>query len=229
MEDAELLESTLNRQLANISTNLHMSMRSHSRNTHEDVALALLENAKFGVGWHKRVLGELEACRPELNRVGGDGVGIQTGVVGAGRKVVDVGGPLNVSTPAQQQPHMTGSRPYNSPPQNSQSRPSPREFGQGQQSTASGTSQSMFLPPPPTSTAQPRSHAPFPQQYQSQPAQPPRPSNQAQNLDPLGGQITQSMVLPPGHRPGGAPGTVGRGTGRRLDERQAAKLLSGGF
>jgi hypothetical protein len=53
--------------------------------------------------------------------------------------------------------------------------------------------------------------------------------------DPLGGQqtqgVAQSMMLPPHQNGQPRPGaqTMGRTQGRRLDERQAAKMLAGGF
>jgi len=53
--------------------------------------------------------------------------------------------------------------------------------------------------------------------------------------DPLGGQqhgqgVAQSMMLPPHQNGQARPAqTTGRAQGRRLDERQAAKMLAGGF
>jgi len=53
--------------------------------------------------------------------------------------------------------------------------------------------------------------------------------------DPLGGQqqgqnVAQSMMLPPHQNGQARPAqTMGRTQGRRLDERQAAKMLAGGF
>lgn len=233
METAESLESTLNQQLINISSNLHLSLRGHSRYTHQDVALALLENARFNVGWHKRVLGELEACRPELSRVGG----IAEGQGQSSRSITGINGKTPISPPLSQgllgggggvQPRMNPSRPYDSslstslpqppPPQQQQQRTSARDFGQG--------SQSMFLPPPPSSSnPSAASSSTYPTSVNRD--QPPRPSGSGQNqsIDPLGGHMTQSMVLPPSNR----QGTTGRNGGKRLDERQAAKLLAGGF
>lgn len=69
MEDANALETQLGKQLGAISTNLHLALRQHSRHTHEDTAMALLENARLSVGFHKHALKELEIARAELGRV----------------------------------------------------------------------------------------------------------------------------------------------------------------
>jgi hypothetical protein len=58
----------------------------------------------------------------------------------------------------------------------------------------------------------------------------PAVSTQAVRPDPLGGGMAQSMVLPNQGQAGQQRAqTMGRAGGRRLDERQVAKLLAGGF
>lgn len=74
----------------------------------------------------------------------------------------------------------------------------------------------MFLPPPSQpEVARPSSAAPPPS---------------TAKVDPLSGQVAptmvQSMMLP---GQAGRAQTVGRAGGKRLDERQAAKMLAGGF
>jgi len=104
-----------------------------------------------------------------------------------------------------QPPQMAGSRPYQSPPR--------------QQAQIPDASRSMFLPaqstpPRPNSTGPP-------------PSQPPMMGG---SRDPLGGGVAQSMMLPPHQNGQARPAqTLGRTQGRRLDERQAAKMLAGGF
>lgn len=212
MDDADALEKQLARQLDAISSNLHISLRQHSRNTHEDVALALLENARLTVGFHKHILRELEAVRPDLAKVGSEkGGDVLTAAanMGLGSSTAYTPSPVSSGmTSSASQPHMTGSRPYDSPPTRNRQPLAPEM----------ATSKSMFLPPPPS------------QQQQAVPARPSSTNSQLHpqaqgSADPLGGQMAQSMVLPPGNRPGAG----GRQQGRRLDERQAAKLLAGGF
>lgn len=208
MEDANQLETQLNKQIGNISQNLHISLRQHSKCTHEDVAMAMLENARLTVGFHKHILRELEAVRSDLVKVGSDkGTDVLTAV---GNVNGEGKGKINNSqvsteplTSSSSQPQMTGSRPYDSSPNT--------------RSTIN-TSQSMFLPPP--ASRQPQ----IPNSASGNVRATGTPSTSA-GVNPLGGQMAQSMVLPPGHR----PQTMGRQQGRKLDERQAAKLLAGGF
>lgn len=54
----------------NISANLHVALRAHSRATHEDVAIALLEHARTTILSHRQTLKELEALKPEITRIG---------------------------------------------------------------------------------------------------------------------------------------------------------------
>jgi hypothetical protein len=168
--------------------------------------VALLENARLTIGYHKHLLRELEALKPDLARVGTNApIPVST---------ISTTGPV---TPSKV-PQMAGSRPYQAQAQGQgQGRaqsPTPRK-------NAEAASRSMFLPPGNTST-------------------PPRPGSTgpgpripAGQVDPLGGAVAQSMMLPPHQN--GQPRhaqqsqTVGRAQGRKLDERQAAKMLAGGF
>lgn len=191
---ANNLEDQLSSRLNAISQNLHVSLRAHSRQAHEDVAVALLENARLTIGYHRHLLRELEALRPDLAKIG----------TNAPISTVSSTGPLTPSKPQVniQPPQMAGSRPYQSPPR--------------QPTQIPDASRSMFLPAQPT-PPRPNSTGP-----------PPPP--QMGSRDPLGG-VAQSMMLPP-HQNGQArpaPQTMGRQQGRRLDERQAAKMLAGGF
>ncbi len=122
------LEKSLNGRLNAMSTNLHVALRAHSRQAHEDVALALLENARLSVGFHKHVLRELEAVRPEVARIGKLGSSAQINGKAAAQATYgnapypNAGGegygdgPLGMPQQHQQQPSMVPSRPYNSPP-----------------------------------------------------------------------------------------------------------------
>ena len=79
-------------------------------------------------------------------------------------------------------------------------------------------SKSMFLPQPAQG-----------QVSRSQPAELQHPQMDQPAPDPLGGGMAQSMVLSNQGHPGQRAQTMGRAGARRLDERQAAKLLAGGF
>ena len=276
MEDAEQLESKLTKQLQAISTNLHLSLRQHSRYTHEDAAMALLENARLSVQYQKQALGELEIARAEVARVGTEGSQIaaqaqaQAPVRAVGRGTAQAyervqgdsmgqggDGPLRAQRyDAQTPPPPAGRLPQHMPQQ--QQRP---------QQMPAGT-QSMFLPPPSGDTRYPQfdprqpvngsgsasgQHPPLPQQTQQ--ARPQHPQQQSHRPEHPAGQGTlgqppthtqgsghgqslsqgqrgmaQSMVMPPSHAGNGQrPATVGRQGGRRLDERQAARMLAGGF
>lgn len=76
----------------------------------------------------------------------------------------------------------------------------------------------MFLPP--------HSQAQIARPGSAEPQQA-RPAQQAP--DPLGGGMAQSMMLANQGPPGQQAQTLGRAGAKRLDERQAAKLLAGGF
>jgi len=156
----------------------------------------------LSIGYHKHLLRELEALKPDLARVG----------TGAPISTVSTTGPV---TPSKvQQPHMAPSRPYQA---QAQDQP-PRAHAPPLEAAGS---RSMFLPPAPASSQ----------------ATPPRPgpgsTTQVGQVDPLGGGVAQSMILP-SHQNGqprhpGPAQTLGRAQGRKLDERQAAKMLAGGF
>ena len=265
MEDANQLESTLSKQLTAISTNLHLSLRQHSRYTHEDAAMALLENARLSVGFQKQMLRELEIARSELGRVGGGngyaGVGVgakgQQGVQGTlgqmqgsqGAQARGEGQRAGSGPgPAPTRPvEPTGGARYDS--QSASIRPPPELLSPGQSSSSTrplshtqgqhpGT-QSMFLPSQQYPQHDPRRTNGTPQasmQGQQQHIQQRQQNPQAQQIrphDPLGGMAhpthltAQSMMVPPTH--GQRPATVGRNGGKRLDERQAARMLAGGF
>lgn len=69
MDDANLAEQTLNHRLHAISQNLHQALRAHSRNAHEDMAVSLLEHARMSIMYNRHVLRELEALKPDFNKV----------------------------------------------------------------------------------------------------------------------------------------------------------------
>lgn len=69
MEEATALESRLTNHINAISANLHTSLRSHSRNAHEDVAVSLLEHARMSIIFNRQILRELETLKPDLARV----------------------------------------------------------------------------------------------------------------------------------------------------------------
>lgn len=213
---ANTLEEQLSTRLTAISQNLHVSLRAHSRQAHEDVATALLENARLTIGYHKHLLRELEALRPELAKVGSTTPSMVSTTTVAGPATPSK---AYTSAPAPAPaPQMAASRPYHSPPRHTEP-------------TLAEGSRSMVLPPPPTAQATPP-RAPQPQPVFTQ--VPSRDRDPLAGAPPQGAQgpMAQSMMLPP-HQNGQArqtqTQTVGRTQGRRLDERQAAKMLAGGF
>jgi hypothetical protein len=188
---ADALETSLSSRLNAISQNLHTSLRTHSKNAHEDITVALLEHARFTVGFQRMYLKELEALRPDVNRIGTDS------------PVVPVKSPpTGTTTPSYTMPpHAQPVRNYSSPPT-----PAPPMDG----------TKSMFLPP----------------QGNRQPLVDATPDRLSTDVrpNPLGGGMAQSMMLPNQGQGGQQrPSTVGRAGARRLDERQVAKLLAGGF
>lgn len=220
---ANTLETQLSSRLNAISQNLHVSLRAHSRQAHEDVATALLENARLTIGYHKHHLRELEALKPELARVG----------TNAPISTVSTTAPITPSKSRSNAPApaMAASRPYQSPPQ-SNAGPISNAPGPSRAPMMDG-SRSMFLPP----SSQQQQQQPRPDQRQQQPP-PVAAAGQGGYRDPLAppqgqgapGSMAQSMMLPPHQN--GQPRqtqTLGRTQGRRLDERQAAKMLAGGF
>lgn len=66
LEDAKKYETLLAQRLQNISSTLQPSLRTHSRNAHEDVFAALLDHARSSLLYERQVLKELELLRPEL-------------------------------------------------------------------------------------------------------------------------------------------------------------------
>ncbi|KAK4685149.1 hypothetical protein P7C73_g5007, partial [Tremellales sp. Uapishka_1] len=204
MLEADKLETLLGRRLEAISSNLHTALRSHSKHTHDDVSLALLEHARMSVMFGRQVLRELEALRPDLARIGTTST---------------------FSTPAQTlpQPNMTPSRPYQNnppPPSQAQAHPHPQALHQS-------SPQYHNPPPQPTLPQQDISKSMFLPSHTMQTHARTQPSTPVSSQDPLGGQrvMAQSMMLPGPAR----GGMQGRGGTRRLDEKQAAKLLAGGF
>lgn len=69
MEEAQTAEEVLSTRLANVSDNLQLSLRVHSRQAHEDLAVALLENARLNIRYERAVLGELESLRGDIKNV----------------------------------------------------------------------------------------------------------------------------------------------------------------
>ncbi|KAL1407271.1 Vacuolar protein sorting-associated protein 17 [Vanrija albida] len=122
MEEANALDNRLTSHIHNISANLHSALRAHSRNAHEDIAVSLLEHARMSIIFNRQVLRELEALRPDLQRIGSAGPPP----------------PVHVAKPASSPlgPHSAGAPP----PLHSPGVPQPAQAPAG--------SQSMFLPPP---------------------------------------------------------------------------------
>lgn len=261
MDDANALESTLSRQLQAISTNLHLSLRQHSRYTHEDAAMALLENARLSVAFQKQALREMEIARAELGRVGGGDV---YGAKAQGQAQPHPQAQSQNSAPYQgqasqqrgvgQPPRNDGPSSHAQPQVQIQPQPAqqhqalPRQPIHTQAPAQQPGTQSMFLPSQhqqrQAQQQQRSSFDPRQQQNGSPFAQDPsharRPQSQyhEQQQQQAHAGMAQSMVIPPSHvhpqgpaqPPGGQQGqrTMGRG-GRRLDERQAARMLAGGF
>ncbi|KAL7421910.1 Vacuolar protein sorting-associated protein 17 [Cryptotrichosporon argae] len=258
MKDAVALEEALGDRVRAMSTSLRTSLGTHSANAHEDVAVALLEHARMSIIYHRQTLRELEALRPDVARVGAP-VAAATAAAppprsaaalssaaasAAGSPIAHApyspyassssslgGGPPSArpgqphvaqpqaqapQTPSHQpQPSMNPSRPYQPPP-----------------GTATGTSQSMFLPAQThDAVGRPHSAGPLGAPYGGQPTAPLLPGQaqaqaQAQGQGPYQPHpgMAQSMLLP-----GQRAQTLGRAQAKRLDERKAAKLLAGGF
>lgn len=245
---ANTLEKSLNGRVNAMSANLHVALRAHSRQAHEDVALALLENARLSVGFHKHVLRELGAVRPEIARIGKSGLSSHVnGKAPAQPPYANASypttsnqsygdGPLGGLPPQQhQQPSMVPSRPYNSPPQqpgpsagSSRQQPYPQIPPQPQAGYQGGNvSQSMFLP------SQQANHQQYPHSAGGPlggPSQAAGPPGGSAGVDPLGGHMAQSMYVsgPSGGTQNAQRAQQAGRPVRRLDERQAAKMLAGG-
>ncbi|KAK8844778.1 hypothetical protein IAR55_006628 [Kwoniella newhampshirensis] len=214
---ANALETSLSNKVSAISAHLHQALRAHSRHAHEDVAVSLLEAARMSVMYHKHTLRELEALRPDLARIGAMGP-LPPPPLAAQQT------PTRTPAPLPPQPPMIPPmipRGYQAPlpPPTASARPPPPP--------PMDTSKSMFLPG--QSQGLPRPQSAGPPQLPHQAAGPILGASSG-TFDPLGGQaqMTQSMMLP-GQNQGQRGGQMGRGPTRRLDERQAAKLLAGGF
>lgn len=221
-----------------MSRHLHIALRSHSRQTHEDVALALLENARLTIGYHKHALRELEALKPDIAKIGSTLTNTVTSPLSASSAPVMPNVPSTMGAPSA----------YQTPPR---AAAAPQD-----------TSKSMFLPRPQYQLPEPPlprpgSANPTPQNAQygrTDPLGGGSGMSQTRSHPGVSGGMTQSVMLPGTHGgapqsafPGqnGQPGqppypeqhqahhgraqTMGRAGGRKLDERQAAKLLAGGF
>ncbi|KAM0751557.1 hypothetical protein T439DRAFT_312879 [Meredithblackwellia eburnea MCA 4105] len=69
LDEAKQLEQLLSQRLIAMSKNLLPSLRSHSRNTHEDVLSSLIDHARSSLMYEKQLLKELELVRPELHAI----------------------------------------------------------------------------------------------------------------------------------------------------------------
>ncbi|KAL7413049.1 hypothetical protein BDY24DRAFT_415557 [Mrakia frigida] len=69
MEEAKEIESVLFHRLDSISQNLHRSLHTHSRQAHEDIAIALLEHARMNIMYERSVLKELEVLRTDMKNI----------------------------------------------------------------------------------------------------------------------------------------------------------------
>lgn len=235
MEDANTLETSLSNRLSAISQHLHTALRSHSRQTHDDVAVALLENARLTVGFHRHVLKELEALRPDISKIGS--MAAAQGVRSAGPAPQ-----LPNMSPSRSMPARQASSTYEAvlPPTNGGLPVFAGTQSMYVSSPTRSSSRSTIVerPRPPPGVASPIPSGPGPSGTGTFHSEPPLQASQGQghngSANPLGaapqmGGMAQSMVLPGTNaqqQPAQARG--GRGP-RRLDERQAAKLLAGGF
>ncbi|OCF60171.1 hypothetical protein L486_02851 [Kwoniella mangroviensis CBS 10435] len=118
MEEANALETSLTNRLNAISQNLHLSIRTHSRHAHEDVAVALLEAARMSVMYHKQHLRELEALKPDLKKIGTSApVSVTTPKIATGTpKQANTVLPPQVTPQARQPPPQIQAQPQSQPP-----------------------------------------------------------------------------------------------------------------
>ncbi|TXT13152.1 hypothetical protein VHUM_01553 [Vanrija humicola] len=128
MEEANALDNRLTSHINNISANLHSALRAHSRNAHEDIAVSLLEHARMSIIFNRQVLRELEALRPDLQRIGTTAVPPPAHVANAAHHSQHTASP---------QAHQAGGGPLAAP--------------------APAGSQSMFLPAPGADVPRPHS------------------------------------------------------------------------
>jgi hypothetical protein len=148
MDEAVALEDKLTSHLTAISNNLHRSLSAHSRNAHEDVAVALLEHARMSIIFNRQVLRELEALKPDLARVS----------VPAASSTVSSPSPLGARGSIS-----AGPPPLISPPvPRTKAAGGPAAAPQTPTSAATpGMAQSMFLPPTPNIPSGPGSADPL--------------------------------------------------------------------
>ncbi|WVQ64286.1 uncharacterized protein L199_002448 [Kwoniella botswanensis] len=118
MEEANALETSLTNRLNAISQNLHLSIRTHSRHAHEDVAVALLEAARMSVMYHKQHLRELEALKPDLKKIGTSApVFVTTPKIATGTpKQANTVLPPQVTPQAGRPPPQVQAQPQSQPP-----------------------------------------------------------------------------------------------------------------
>ncbi|WVW81253.1 hypothetical protein I302_103244 [Kwoniella bestiolae CBS 10118] len=200
MEEANTLETSLSNRLNAISQNLHLSIRTHSRHAHEDVAVALLEAARMSVMYHKQHLRELEALKPDLNKIGTSApVPASTSKVAGGTpKQGNIGLPPQVTPQARRPPQL---QPQSQP----QVQPPMAHMSQGFAPVPPN-------PPGPTRQPQPPSGLPHPphpglqasynQQSQSPRGQPAYPQFAPQGPSYAQNQQPQQGILPPQQQAG---------------------------
>ncbi|WWC57566.1 uncharacterized protein I303_100098 [Kwoniella dejecticola CBS 10117] len=175
MGEANALETSLSNRLQAISQNLHLSIRTHSRHAHEDIAVALLEAARMSVMYHKQHLRELEALKPDLAKIGTSApVSATPKVVGRSPKRNSVGlPPIQAQTTPQAQVRRA-------PPQQNSGPPPLAGMPQG------------FAPvPTPTAAPATRPPAPVPPQHSQ------TPYNQGPQLQPQPQQQRHQSNQPP--------------------------------
>ncbi|WWC90201.1 uncharacterized protein L201_005134 [Kwoniella dendrophila CBS 6074] len=177
MQEADALETSLSNRLNAISQNLHQAIRTHSRHAHEDVAVALLEAARMSVMYHKQHLRELEALKPDLNKIG-TSAPISTStpkIVNSTPKRNTVALPPNQTTPQAQ---IRRSQPPQIPNQNQTYQPQPQPPMTGPHQN---TQQQQPIQQPSSRPQQPQQqglHPPFNQQPQRPPQHQPSPIQQ---------------------------------------------------
>lgn len=174
MDDANLAEQTLNHRLHAISNNLHQALRAHSRNAHEDMAVSLLEHARMSIMYNRHVLRELEALKPDFNKVNALATG-QKAPAGHPLGQVPQSAAAAYASASTAAAHSPASTPAPTAPAPAPGSGAGTPF-RSPASPAPAVAQSMFLPG---------------QSGQSAPGTP-----GSQGSDPLGGGVAQSMVLP---------------------------------
>lgn len=199
MDDANMTEQTLNHRLHAISQNLHQALRAHSRNAHEDMAVSLLEHARMSIMYNRHVLRELEALKPDFNKVNSIAAGVKA--------------------PPAAVPGQSAAAAYASASTASLNAANAHHAAVAGRSDGVGAPGSSGPGTPYRHTASP---APAAAQSMFLPGQSAPGTPGSTGSDPLGGGVAQSMVLP-------GQAQQKRPPPRRLDERKAAKLLAGGF